>query len=140
MSSFLVPDIHLSIIAQGAVQQGVITFDEADDLWIRMKFDNLYALHVRYKDPDPLETEIKSNRSTVEAPLSLSAIKSACQCWQYQCAEWEDYYLTTAYNKVESVLETMPDVTGRKPLQPVRWACSHEPRHLAWDDHCSHCR
>lgn len=99
MSAWLTSDVHRSAIVQAAVVEQIIDPSEANDLWLRMTWDNHYALHCRYGDELPAEeyTELECNRSAVEHPLNPYDVLKLISCWNYQCAEFDGWDRTVAH-------------------------------------------
>ncbi len=109
MSAWLVTDVHLSAIIQQAIVEGHIDPSEADEYWLKMRMDNLYALHVRYGDRMPERDDVEVVRSSVEAPLNPRVIAKSINCWSYQCAEFDGYTETTAHIMADQLLAKLMD-------------------------------
>ena len=110
----MVTDVHLSAMIQAAVVEGVIDIRKADYWWREAKWQNLYALHCRYRDPleidgEPIEEpqDIPSERTSVEAPLRPEVIEHIIACWGYQCAEFDGYDDTRISHVMDQVVATL---------------------------------
>lgn len=116
MSAWLCTDTHISALVQQAVVMGVVEPGlEADNLWAKMKYDNLHALAVRYGDHEPEDwTNVIVNRSMVEAPLHKPTIWKNIGCWQYQCAEFDGWDQTEAHMTMRTLRELIEvDLLGK---------------------------
>lgn len=98
MSSYLVSDTQISAMVQSAIVQGVITPPIANDVWQRVKWENMYNLSCLYGDDCPTQhTDIELNRTIVEAPLYGPVVWACIRNWQYQCMDHADFYESYAY-------------------------------------------
>lgn len=111
MSAWLCTDTHISALVQQAVVEGLVQPGlEADNLWAKMRYDNLHALAMRYGDHEPEDwTNVIVNRSMVEAPLHLPTIWKNINCWEYQCAEFDGWDDTEAH-MIMTALQTRIEI------------------------------
>lgn len=92
-------DTHISALVQEAIVRKLITPADGDALFQQMKWENQYALHVRYGDPLPWpewQMVPTRGRTIAEAPLDPVVVLKNIDCWSYQCAEYQGYDETTA--------------------------------------------
>lgn len=109
MSAWMTSDIHRSALVQEAVVRGVIWPEQADELWQRMTFDNLWALHCRYGDPMPVDNseDLEVKRTHVEHPLDPWVLLKSISCWNYQCAAFDQWDQTTAHRYIDQLRELL---------------------------------
>ena len=131
MSAWQVSDTHLSALVQSAVVEQVIPPFMADELWKRMKWNNMWALHVRYMDDAPETwTKVELNRDSIEAPLRPAAVWKGIRCWGYQCAEWDGFDQTPEYKIMEELAKKLqydnhiPDEMGHDWANDEPWGIS----------------
>lgn len=103
MSAWLCSDVHLSALTQAVVVERLAPMHQADMIWQRAKWQNLYALAVRYGDPlgvyleddtiveTPEFSDVPLDRTSVEAELHPAKVYDLYRCWNYQCAEFTGY-------------------------------------------------
>ena len=106
MSAFLVGNKTINAIVQGAIEEGIITTQEANKVGKKLLRANLYSLKVRYGDPMTIKETVNSYSFTKNyEKTSDHQVIQACHCLDYQSCEYDSWRKSEACKIVDAVEE-----------------------------------
>lgn len=126
MSAFIVSDKHLQTLINWANQNQVYFYYngkhyKSDDVpTLDLLLTVLHRQNVRSVDRRYQEKNVVDSLRVKLTPVTLSPVEilKACDCYDYQACETEDYHQTFAYDIIRRIRETaitkLPGYSGAK--------------------------
>jgi hypothetical protein len=128
MSAWIVPRVHIDVLVQALINEGVIGFDEGDRVGGQLWSENHYSVNCRYGE----RTKRPPYRfEPFNRPLNDAVVFKAISCFDYQCMEYDGYDRKPGIRKLHKLkarmierlhIEPFTDDYGRTDDGSWRWA------------------